>query len=435
MNDYVLLIVCLVIFGLTVACFIWGRFSMATTAMLCLFLLVITGCLDAETALSGFSNSNTIIMAAMFVISAGFGKTKMVSKLSKLVERVGKGSFTRILAGYVLIIALLTQFIQSSMACFSIVFPLLIATCKDMKVSPSKVMFPIGIVSISTVSILPIGTNAVAYLTNNGYLESYGYTTHLFKMMDPPISRIPALIMIILYAVFLAPKFCPEKPVIPISEVESAMGGDGQKTPLKPFQEILGYSVFFGIIILLLTQSFHGIPTWEFTLLGATLMVASGILKPKDAYQAIGLGGMVLLYVGMLGLGNALTATGAGAVVGDFIANLVGGTHNGYLIGLVFFLAPFILTQVMMNVAVLTIFTPIAIVTCQSLGCNPIGPMCLVTIGSLSAFMTPMATPTVPMIMGLGGYDQKTLLKMSWLPSILMCVVNVLWVMTVFPAY
>ena len=45
-----------------------------------------------------------------------------------------------------------------------------------------------------------------------------------------------------------------------------------------------------------------------------------------------------------------------------------------------------------------------------------------------------MATPTVSMVMGLGGYDQKTLLKMSWLPAILMFIINVGWVMTVFPS-
>ena len=427
------LIICLVIFALTIISFIWGKLTMATTSIITMLLLVVTGCIDAGTALSGFSNTNTIIMATMFVVSAGFSRTQMVHKLSQMVGRVSKGSFTKVLAGYVLIIALLTQFIQSSMACFSIVFPLACAMCDELGFSRSKMIFPIGIVSISTVSILPVGQNAVMYLTNNGLLESFGYTDYTFKMLDPMISRLPGLVMIILYAIFLAPKFAPEKPVMEISDV--AGKNSGSKKALSPFQEVAGYVIFFGIILLLLTQSFHNIDTWIFTTAGAALMVAFGILRPADAYSAIGLGGMVLLYVGMLALASALTATGAGEMIGNAIVGMLGGTHNGYLIGLVFFLAPFILTQVMMNVAVMNIFNPIAIVTCQTLGCNPIGPLCLVMIGSLSAFMTPMATPTVPMVMGLGGYDQKTLFKMGWLPSILMCIVNVGWVMTAFPAF
>lgn len=427
------LIICLIIFAFTVVSFIVGRLSMATTAMISMLLLVLTGCIDGETALAGFSNANTIIMATMFVVSAGFSRTKMVTTLSKLVGRVSRGSFTKVLAGYVLIIALLTQFIQSSMACFSIVFPLACAMCDELKFSRSKMMFSIGIVSISTVGVLPIGSNAVTYLTNNGLLESFNYTDYLFDMLDPMIARLPCMIFIIIYAIFVAPRFAPEQPVVSVSEVNGKFStGDA---PLGRIQEVMGYTVFFGIVLLLFTQSLHKIPTWEITTAGAVLMVASGILKPKDAYQAMGLGGMVILYVGMLSLAGALTATGAGTMVGDVLASLVGGTRNGYLIGLLFFLAPFILTQVMMNVAVMQVFTPIAIITCQSLGCSPIGPMTLVTIGALSAFMTPMATPTVPMIMGLGGYDQKRLMKMSWLPALLMCVINVVWVMTVFPAF
>lgn len=427
------LILCLVIFGLTLISFAVGKFTMATSAIMAMLLLVLTGCLDAATALSGFSNSNTIIMATMFVVSAGFSRTQMVSRLSRLVGRVSKGSFTKVLAGYVIIIALLTQFVQSSMACFSIVFPLACAMCDDLGYSRSKMIFPIGIVSISTVSVLPIGSNAVTYLTNNGLLESYGYTDYLFTMLDPTIARLPGMILVVLYAIFLAPKLAPEKPAVALGEVESKFAMSGGK--LSPVQEVLGYATFFGIILLLLTQNLHNLPTWEITTIGAVIMVASGILKPKDAYNAIGLGGMVLLYVGMLALGNALTNTGAGTLVGELLAKVVGSSKNGYVIGLLFFLVPFIMTQVMMNVAVLNVFTPIAIITCQALGCNPIGPMMLVTIGALTAFMTPMATPTVSMVMGLGGYDQKTILKMSWLPAILMCLVNVLWVMTVYPAF
>jgi len=427
------LIICLTIFIATLVSFVVGKFTMATTAMISMLLLVLTGCLDPKVALSGFSNSSTIIMASMFIVSAGFSKTQMVGKLSRMVGRVSKGSFVKVLAGYVLINALLGQFISSSMACFSIVFPLAIAMCDDLGFSRPKMMFPIGMVSIACIGVLPIGSNAVSYITSNGQLESYGYTAYQFQMLDSMIARLPSLIFIILYAVFIAPKFCPEKPVVALSEVRSKTAVSGG-TKLGPVQEIIGYATFFGVVILLLAQPVHGIQTWVITVLGAVLMVASGILKPSEAYSSIGLGGMVLLYVGMLGVANALTATGAAEQIGNVLVSVLGGTTNGYIIGLLFFLVPFILTQFMMNVAVMNIFTPIAIITCQSLNVNPIGPMILVAVGSLTAFMSPMATPTVPMIMGLGGFDQKALLKASILPAILMCIINVIWVMTVFPA-
>ena len=89
----------------------------------------------------------------------------------------------------------------------------------------------------------------------------------------------------------------------------------------------------------------------------------------------------------------------------------------------------------MVNHSVIQSVQPIVLLTCASLGYNPIGPMILATTGSLTAFMTPMATPTAPLMMGVAGYDQKDMFKMSWLPSIILCAVAVFWTMTIFPCY
>lgn len=426
------MILCLVIFVLTIASFLWGKISMGLTALLSMVLLVLTGCIDITTALSGFSNSNTIIMACMFIISAGFSKTQMVAKLSRGVAKAAKGSFTRVLTGYIIVTFLIAQIVPSAMAVFSIVFPLALGVCDEMKVSPSKIMFSIGIVAISTVTALPIGAGAFQ-----------------FKFWDVGLARLPGVIAVMLYAILLAPKFAPEKPVIETREVKPV--GAAGAVKLSPVQEVVGYLVFFGVILGLIVTSLQLIKipvigedgtttlmkldTCVFPLIGALLMVAFGILKPKEAYVSIGMGGMVLTYVGVLALASGLTNTGTGALIGNAIASLFGQNANGYLIGLVFFLVPFVLTQFMMNWAVLNMFAPIAILTCTAIGANPIGPLVLVATGALTAFMTPLATPSVAMFMGIGGYDQKTMFKMGWLPALILCIVNVLWVMTIFPAY
>ena len=442
------MILCLVIFVLTIASFLWGKISMGLTALLSMVLLVLTGCINITTALSGFSNSNTIIMACMFIISAGFSKTQMVAKLSRGVAKAAKGSFTRVLTGYIIVTFLIAQIVPSAMAVFSIVFPLALGVCDEMKVSPSKVMFSIGIVAISTVTAFPIGAGAAYPAQYNGLLESLGAGMYQFKFWDVGLARLPGVIVIMLYAILLAPKFAPEKPVIETREVKPV--GAAGAVKLSPVQEVVGYLVFFGVILGLIVTSLQLIKipvigedgtttlmklnSCVFPLIGALLMVAFGILKPKEAYVSIGLGG-ILTYVGVLALASGLTNTGTGALIGNAIASLFGQNANGYLIGLVFFLVPFVLTQFMMNLAVLNMFSPIAILTCTAIGANPLGPMLLVVTGALTAFMTPLATPSVAMFMGIGGYDQKTMFKMGLLPALILCIVNVAWVMTVFPAY
>ena len=50
---------------------------------------------------------------------------------------------------------ILAQFIPSAVVCFSIVFPMALAVCREMGVSPSKMMFSLGITAIGTVVTLP----------------------------------------------------------------------------------------------------------------------------------------------------------------------------------------------------------------------------------------------------------------------------------------
>lgn len=81
----------------------------------------------------------------------------------------------------------------------------------------------------------------------------------------------------------------------------------------------------------------------------------------------------------------------------------------------------------------MAIFQPIAILACKSMGVSCVGPVLLVASACCTAFMTPMATACVPMIMDIGGYNLKSLLKQSLLPAVILSIVNILWIMTVYP--
>lgn len=423
------LIITLIVFVLMVLGFVQSKVSRAVVALAAMAILVFTGCLDAKTALSGFSNSNTILMATMFVVSEGFSRTQAVSKISKLLGKVSKGSFTVVMAGYVIITMLLANVAGSSSAAFAIVFPMAFAVCDELGFTRSKMLFALGIISISTCATFPIGGSAATYAQYNGFLESLGAVERV-SMLDPMIARLPGVIAICIYAIFLAPKFSPELPPV---LTDSAKKAGKSREPLAPWREKVCVGVFILVIAGLLFADKLGIPGWMIPFTGALIIAATGILSTKDVYGAASLGGIVMMYVGVLGVGNALTATGAGDAIGAAVAKMLGGTTNGYVIGLVCFLVPFLVTQVLNNRAVATIFTPIAIMTCTSLGVNPVGPMILANAGALAAFMTPMATATVNMYMGLGGYSQKDLIKMSLLPSFILTVVNVLWIMTIYP--
>ena len=108
--------ICLILFVLTLIGFAVGSnyVSIAVISLISMMVLVLTGCLEPAVALSGFSNGSAILMASMFIVAAGLNRTQMVNKISSYICRISKGSFTKVLAGYVLLTCILAQFIPSA---------------------------------------------------------------------------------------------------------------------------------------------------------------------------------------------------------------------------------------------------------------------------------------------------------------------------------
>ena len=433
------LTICLIICLLTIISYVWGKISMATTAMISIAAFVVTGCIAPEEALAGFGNPNGIMIMSMFVVAAGLQRTQFVKHVAVSVNKIAKGSLTKVMFGYIIISIILAQFIQSPLIVFGIMAPMMAETCSSMNINVSKVMFPLGISSIVTCSALPLGSGATVAAELNGYLEANDYTQFVVGLTDPMKARLPVVIAAAIYCIFFATKIAPDKSPVAIAAAGADNGRRTEDKPvLKPFQEKAGYIIFIlttlGLIFQQQIGRFVVAPAWVICFIGALAMVLTGVLSGREACGAMNIP-MYLLFVGAMSMGTALTSSGAGTVVGDAIAGLATHLGNPYLIGLVFFIVPFLLTQVMQNRAVMLIFIPIAIQACKSMGADPVGVIIMVQAACLTAFMTPMATPAVPMYMAAGGYDLKSVMKQSLLPATIFCVVTVLWTMTVFPLF
>lgn len=425
--------ICLIIFILTLLAyaFLSSRISMAVISLISVAALMLTGCMEPKEALGCFANSSAILMASMFIVSAGLNRTQMVKKISSFICRISKGSFTRVLAGYVILTCILAQFIPSAAACFSVVFPLACGVCKEMNISPSRMMFSLGITAIGTVITLPLSSSVSEMARIQGFLEAYEYTDYHMSIMDIMYAKTPVMIAILVLAIFVIPHFAPD--TAPAGEsVEMKAQKDTAK--LSPVCEFIGYATFVCVLLGLLFSGKIGLPTWEIAFIGALLIAASGILNKKELIESMNLS-MVLLFVGALGIGTALSGTGVADMIGNHLSGIILSVHNNYIAGLIFFLVPFVLTQFMLNLGIYSIFVPLYIMICKSLGANPIGPIMLCMIASMTAFFTPLATPAVPLMMGAGNYSVKQLIRMGWLPFLVITAVSVLWIMTIYPIF
>lgn len=426
---------CLVLCVLTFVGYLCGKWSQATVAITSMVVFVLTGCLKPATVLGNLGNATIIMMASMFLVAAAFQKTQTIKKMANFVNRIAKGSFTKVMAGYIVMTFLLCQLIGSNLIPFCIMYPMLAASCRELGVSPSRAMFSLGITCIMTGGTLPIGTAAVSYVTQNGYLAAQGVTD--FALTITSICSVKWLksLMCVLFAIFIGPKLAPKEPVVPLMDMESK-GADAQMNvkEMDRFHEVAALVIFFGTSLAMFVADKIGLATWQITLIGATLTVLTGVLTPKEAVAKMPMS-VMLLFFGALGMASALQETGAGALIGDVFAGFMGQFHSTWFVYAIFWLGPFLLTQFIYNAVAGSIFRPIIIATSVAMGINPVGGVILCSLASTTAFWTPMATGTVPYMMGTGGYDSKTLVKIGWAPTLIAFLSDVTMCSIMFPLF
>lgn len=278
--------------------------------------------------------------------------------------------------------------------------------------------------------ILPFGASMSQSAVFDGYMQTYGFTQG-FNAMDFFRGRWPFVFIVMAWAFFLAPKFTPDKPPVPIVTLEAKKS---DKRALSGFSDVAGVVIFICVVLGFIFNSYIGVPTWYLAFFGVMLMVICKTLTKAEAIKAIPVD-ICLLYVGANTMATALVETGTADFIGSIISGVVGGATNSYLLHATFFIVPFAITQFMQNQSVMNVFAPIALITCSALGADPRGCLVCVAAGSLTAYMTPSATSAIPMCMEAGGYDVKTLFKMGWLLALILCVGYVVYVSIALPAF
>jgi di/tricarboxylate transporter len=147
----------------------WIRIDI--TAVLIIVALGITGVLDPEGALSGFSSEPAIILAAMFVLSGALFHTGLSERLGNRIKLLAGKSFGRIILVVMPSVALLSAF-TGHVALTAIMLPIILNLARENEIAPSKLLIPMSFAASLGTSIAIIG--APAFLVANGLLRQAG---------------------------------------------------------------------------------------------------------------------------------------------------------------------------------------------------------------------------------------------------------------------
>ena len=141
----------------SVVMFVLNKPRMDAVALLMLTALPFTGVITMGEALEGFSDSNIVLIAALFVIGEGLVRTGVAQRLGDwLSARAGK-SETRLLVLLMLAVGVLGS-VMSSTGVIAIFIPVALRIAQSTGMAPSRLMMPMSMAALISGMMTLVGT-------------------------------------------------------------------------------------------------------------------------------------------------------------------------------------------------------------------------------------------------------------------------------------
>jgi di/tricarboxylate transporter len=150
-------LVVFIILGVTVALFVSDRIRLDLVAVMSLLALVLTGILTPADALAGFSDSVVIMLAGLFVVSAGLFRTGIANALGRWLGRAAGTSEIRLLVLIMLVTGAMSGFVSST-GTVAVMLPVVVSLALRAGLSPSKLLMPVSIAALLGGMLTLIGT-------------------------------------------------------------------------------------------------------------------------------------------------------------------------------------------------------------------------------------------------------------------------------------
>ncbi len=197
------------------------------------------------------------------------------------------------------------------------------------------------------------------------------------------------------------------------------------ETPAAPVKKgpiVLSWGVLAAVVLVVsLTDMFNrinpGIPVIPIHyagLVGALILLWSGILTPREAYASIDWQVLLMLY-GLLGLGMAMQGTGTAEFLAKhlvtFTRTFVSPEILPFVLLWLVFLFTSLLTEMLSNNATAVMIVPIVVKLATEIGVDSRPFIMAITVAASCAFMLPMGYQTHMMVYGPGGYKFSDYLR------------------------
>ncbi|MEM9539927.1 MAG: SLC13 family permease [Cyanobacteria bacterium P01_E01_bin.42] len=200
------IILTLTVIGFALIGFISEILPVDLIAIIVTVVLMILRLVSPDEGISGFGNSATITVLAMFILSAGISKTGVIQIVRDWLIQWGGKQLNRQILILGILVGPITAFINNT-AVVAIFLPIIEDWCKQQKVSASKLLIPLSYVSILGGVTTTIGTST--NILASGLSKELGYGE--FGIFQFSKAGILIFIIGLLYIATIAPRLLPDR--------------------------------------------------------------------------------------------------------------------------------------------------------------------------------------------------------------------------------
>ena len=194
----------LVILIVTIALFIWGKFTPDIIALISMLSLFLFGILDLSETLSGFSNPTVIMIAALFIIGEGLSQTGWTALAGEKIIKMAGKSTTKLLLITTLGSGLLSG-VVSNTGTVATLMPVTISSAWSIGTLPSKLLMPVAFGS-NTGGLLTLTGTPPNIIVNNTMLES---GLEGFSFFEFGLIGLPLLLIALVYFRYIGYRLLP----------------------------------------------------------------------------------------------------------------------------------------------------------------------------------------------------------------------------------
>lgn len=194
--------------AIALICFVGEWLPVDITAIAVMIGLMLLGIVTPEEGIAGFSNSATITVMAMFVLSAGIARTGAIQMVSNLLIRFGGKNLTRQFVAMGTIVGPISAFINNT-AVVAVFLPIIENWCRKQSISTSKLLIPLSFFTILGGMITTIGTST--NVLASGLSEKLGYGG--FGLFEFTTLGVITFVAGSLYLIVIAPHLLPDRKV------------------------------------------------------------------------------------------------------------------------------------------------------------------------------------------------------------------------------